>query len=174
MVFTTAHNDFAIRAFRYGEKKQECDRLPFEARWSRRAPTNAVRKAREHINHEVFQEQIAQLLRVAAEKNFDRITLSTTDGYVFANTKDIARIETYGNYTFVFLAGERHLVSRNLSEFEEMLPSLIFPSPPIPHGQYSLRQKISKRRRWLCDHARLTKVPVSRRRKDALLEILQG
>ncbi|MBK6901461.1 MAG: response regulator transcription factor [Saprospirales bacterium] len=118
VVFTTAHNDFAIRAFRYNAidyllKPIDPDEL-----------TNAVRKAREHINHEVFQEQIAQLLRVAAEKKLRPDHAQHHGRLCFANTKDIARIETYGNYTFVFLAGgERHLVSRNLSEFEEMLPS---------------------------------------------------
>lgn len=170
VVFTTAHDDFAIRAFRYNAidyllKPIDPDEL-----------TNAVRKAREHINHEILQEQIAQLLRVAAEKTFDRITLSTTDGYVFANTKDIARMETYGNYTFVFLtSGERYLVSRNLKEFEEMLPTPDFFRLHQSHlVNTAFVKKFLKENGGYAIMQDDTKVPVSRRRKDAFLEILQG
>jgi two-component system LytT family response regulator len=75
----------------------------------------------------VSKDQWLQLLRTAHDKNFDRITLTTNHGLVISNTQDIVHIETYGNYTFVQLThGDRLLVSRNLKEFEEMLPEPAF------------------------------------------------
>ncbi|MBK7408669.1 MAG: response regulator transcription factor [Saprospirales bacterium] len=170
VVFTTAHDDFAIRAFRYNAidyllKPVDPDEL-----------ATAIRKAREHQDLKTFQGQIAQLVQTATDKNFDRITLPTSAGPVFALTKDITRMETYGNYTFVYLAdGERHLVSRNLKEFEEMLLQPNFFRLHQSHlvntacvkkflkedGGYALMQDG-------------TKVPVSRRRKEAFLELLKG
>jgi len=169
VVFITAHDDFAIRAFRYNAidyllKPVDPDEL-----------TNALRKAMERKDHAPLQTQIAQLLRSAANKSFDRITLQTGTGYVFAETKDIARIETYGNYSFVFLAnGERHLVSRNLREFEEMLP---MPGFFRLHQSHMVNTAFVKK--YLKEDGGYavmhdgSKVPVSRRKKEAFLEILQ-
>jgi len=121
VIFTTAHDEFAIRAFRYNAidyllKPIDPDEF-----------ISAVQKAKQHQNLDTLRHQFAQLLKTTQEKSFDRITLTTNSGHVFARTKDITRLETYGNYSFVYLAeSERLLVSRNLKEFEEMLPEPAF------------------------------------------------
>ncbi len=168
VVFTTAHDDFAIRAFRYHAidyllKPVDPDELVF-----------AVNKAMQNRTFDVLKQQISNLLNTATDKVFDRILLPTGEGPVFAQTTQITRIESYGNYTFVYLAPrERCLVSRNLKEFEEMLPQQLFFRPHQSHlvnmtfvkqflkedGGYALMQDGSK-------------IPVSRRRKDAFLELL--
>lgn len=168
VVFTTAHNDFAIRAFRYNAidyllKPVDPDEL-----------ATAVQKARQTRTYEVLERQIANLLTTTSEKLFDRITLYTGDGPVFAKTNDITRIESYGNYTFVYLAaGERCLVSRNLKEFEEMLPA-----PQFFRLHQSHLVNIAFVKKFLKEEGGYalmhdgSKIPVSRRRKDAFLEAL--
>ena len=85
-------------------------------------------------------------------------------------------METYGNYTFVFLtSGERYLVSRNLKEFEEMLPTPDFFRLHQSHlVNTAFVKKFLKENGGYAIMLDDTKVPVSRRRKDAFLEILQG
>jgi len=170
VVFTTAHDDFAIRAFRYNAidyllKPIDPDEL-----------VAAVQKARQNSNYTHLQRQIANLVSTASSKLFDRITLNTADGPVFAQTNDITRIESYGNYTFVFLAdGERCLVSRNLKEFEEMLPAPLFFRP---HQSYLVNTAfVTKFLKEDGGYALMhdgAKIPVSRRRKDAFLEALMN
>jgi len=169
VVFTTAHNDFAIRAFRYNAidyllKPVDPDEL-----------AAAVHKARQTRSYEVLEQQISNLLTTASEKLFDRITLYTDTGPVFAKTNDITRIESYGNYTFVFLAaGERCLVSRNLKEFEEMLPAPLFFRPHQSHlVNIAFVKKFLKEDGGFALMHDGEKVPVSRRRKDAFLEALR-
>lgn len=170
VVFTTAHDDFAIRAFRYHAidyllKPVDPDEL-----------ATAIRKAREHQDLKTFQGQIAELVRTAADKIFDRITLPTGEGPVFARTNDLVRMETYGNYTFVYLAGgERHLVSRNLKEFEEILPHPEFFRIHQSHlVNTAFVKKFLKEDGGYAVLQDGAKVPVSRRRKDAFLDVLQG
>ena len=168
VVFTTAHDDFAIRAFRYNAidyllKPVDPDEL-----------VAAVHKAQQTLNYEVLEQQIASLLKTTAEKVFDRILLHTGNGPVFAQTNDITRIESYGNYTFVFLpGGERYLVSRNLKEFEEMLPMPLFFRLHQSHLiNMAFVEKFLKEDGGYAVMNDGAKIPVSRRRKDAFLEAL--
>ena len=78
VIFTTAHNEFAIRAFRY----HAIDYLlkPID-------PDDfieAVQKAQQYKNLHALREQYSHLIKTASDKSFDRITLATSDGNVFA------------------------------------------------------------------------------------------
>jgi len=168
VIFTTAHNEFAIRAFRYNAidyllKPIDPDEF-----------VEAVQKSKEQINQEVLQRQFAQLISTTQEKSFDRITLPTNAGHVFAKTKDITHIETYGNYSFVHLVeGERHLVSRNLKEFEEMLPEPDFFRVHQSHIVNTFFvKKIIKDDGDQVVMADGVKIPVSRRRKEEFMNIV--
>lgn len=168
VVFTTAFNEFAIRAFRYNAmdyllKPIDPDEL-----------LRAIHKAQQNNYREHLQQQISQLLATTTQQSFERITLDTSDGLLFVRTHDITRLESYGNYTFVFLAaGQRCLVSRNLKEFEEMLPA-----PPFfrPHQSYMVNTAFVAQ--FLKDdggHALMqdgAKVPVARRKKEGFLRVL--
>lgn len=168
VVFTTGHNDFAIKAFRYNAidyllKPIDPDEF-----------TVAVKKAIEHMAMGSQAKQFLQLLDTTKNKSFDRIALTTSDGLVFASTQDITRIETYGNYCFVFMSdGERLLVSRNLKEFEEMLPE-----PDFFRIHQSHMVNTSFVRKFIKgegDHVLMTdgsKVPVSRRRKEDFIQVI--
>jgi len=168
VIFTTAHNEFAIRAFRYNAMDyllKPIDPDEFVA---------AVQKSKEHINLEVLQRQLAQLISTTQEKTFDRITLTTTSGHVFAKTKDITRVETYGNYSFVYLAdGDRHLVAKNLKEFEEMLPEPDFFRVHQSHIINTLFvKKVIKEDGDQVVMEDGVKIPVSRRRKEEFMNIV--
>lgn len=169
VIFTTAHNEFAIRAFRYNAVDyllKPIDPDEFVA---------AVQRAKQHTDQKILRQQYDQLLATAKQKTFDRITLATSTGKVFAETKDIMRIETYGNYSFVFLgSNERLLVSKNLKEFEEMLPEpdflRIHQSHIINAGYVKKHMKEDGGYVVMADE---TKIPISRRRKDDFINAIK-
>ncbi|MEQ1746407.1 MAG: LytTR family DNA-binding domain-containing protein [Saprospiraceae bacterium] len=165
VVFTTAHDDFAVRAFRYNA----VDFLlkPLDAA----DLVTAVRKAQQNRHKEQLQQQLTELLRANESKNLNRITLRTGKGLVFAPVLDILHIESCGNYSFVYLAsGERHLDARNLKEYEDMLPQPGFLRVHQSHMVNMVHiQKLEKGSDGLVvvlhgGHI----VPVSRRRREAL------
>lgn len=169
VIFTTAHNEFAVKAFRYNAidyllKPIDPDEF-----------VQAVEKALLQDSSEVLQRRFAQLLKTTQEKSFERITLATSNGHVFAKTQEITRIETYGNYSFVYLSeGDRLLVSRNLKEFEEMLPEPDFYRIHQSHIVNTLFvKKVIKEDG---DHVVMTdgaKIPISRRRKEDFMHAVQ-
>lgn len=169
VIFTTAHDEFAVRAFRYNAIDYLLKPIVAEDF------VLAVNKAKAQTDHDFRQQQIAQLLETTNQKKFDRITLYTTDGPVFARTDEILRLETYGNYSFVYLAnGERLLVSRNLKEFEEMLHEPQFFRVHQSHMvNTSLVKKVIKDEGGQAVMKDGSKIPVARRRKEEFLSLMK-
>lgn len=169
VIFTTAHNEFAIRAFRYNAVDyllKPIDTDEFKS---------AVEKALQFKNFDVLRRQFSQLVETTNQNTFERITLTTSDGQVFAKTNDIIRIETYGNYTFVFLAeNDRLLVSKNLKDFEEMLPE-----PEFFRVHQSHIINTAKVKKYVKDDGGYvvmsdnTKIPISRRRKEEFMNAIK-
>lgn len=170
VIFTTAYDTFAIKAFRYSAidyllKPVDPDEL-----------AAAVRKSQEKGNFALLQRQIESLSAARNSGTFQRIVLPTGDGMAFAQTQDIVRIESFGNFSYVTLAaGERVLASRNLRDFEEMLPS-----PPFfrLHQSHIVNTAFVKKyfkedggQALMSDG---TAVPISRRNKDRFLEMLKA
>lgn len=169
VIFTTAHNDFAIKAFRYNAidyllKPIDIDEF-----------VPAVQKAIQFFDQGKLQRRFDQLLATTKKKSFDQITLTTSLGYVFTNTKNIIRIETYGNYCFVFLLdSERLLVSNNLKVFEEMLPEPEFFRIHQSHiVNTSYIHKYINEDGGFVKMTDNSKIPISRRRKEEFMSIIK-
>jgi len=169
VVFTTAHDEFALRAFRYSAldyllKPVEPEEL-----------VAAVHKAALPGESLEYHRQIDQLRHQTSTRRFDRITLNTGDGLLFIGTAEITRLEAQGNYSFVFLEnGERHLAAQSLAGFEEILLS-----PPFfrTHQSHIVNTKfVRKMTKDEGDSLLMTDksiIPLARRRKEAFIGIMK-
>jgi len=123
LIFTTAYDNYAIKAIRYSAldylvKPIEIDDL-----------TAAVSKAEEKRNHSYPNPQIELLVEQLMNKknSFSRIAIPTTEGLQFIKIEDIIYLEGRINYTHIHCTGEKkYVVSRTLKDFEDMLPHDIF------------------------------------------------
>lgn len=161
VIFTTAHDDFALRAFRYhaldyllkpiipAELAQAIDRLEPDV------PAD-------------YPARILHLLESNKAQKIDNITLSTHEGIVFLNLKQIVRLESDGSYTTFFLQNkERHLVARPMREFEELLPAECFFKLHQSHiVNLSFVKKLLKEDGGYANMVDGSMVPIARRRKD--------
>lgn len=121
VVFTTAYNQFAIKAFKYSAlnyllKPIDPDDLKV-----------TVSRIKERKGMP-FKEQFDILLQSIQSNNKpQRIALSTGDGMVFVNTTNIMYCQSESNYTHVRLVdGEKYLLAKSLKEFEDTLPAESF------------------------------------------------
>lgn len=119
IVFTTAHDTFAIRAF----EVNATDYLlkPF----SRARLIEAVERARRqsdeppHVRSERIDALIAML---SAQRDApQRLPVSTNDGVEFIRTADIDWLQADSNYCRIVVGREELRVRGTLSNFEEML-----------------------------------------------------
>lgn len=118
IIFTTAHPEYAAKAFRFSAVDYLLKPINFlELK-------NAVAKVKEGITLEVEKNKIEFLLEglQRGKNEFSKIAISERKGVKFITITDIIFIEADGNYSNFFLIGKTQLLSsRNLKEYEEML-----------------------------------------------------
>jgi len=121
VVFTTAHNEFALKAFKadaldYLEKPIAIDDLK-----------NSVIKVSKYHQKNAVNNSNLNLKTLATKINAEKISIPTRDGYIIINNKDIVNLEASDNYTMIHLSdGSRHLSSKNIKIYEENLDTNVF------------------------------------------------
>lgn len=115
VIFTTASDEHAIRAFRFSAIDYLLKPINPEDL------QQAVAKVKEQQPD--TKERIDLLLDTVKERNAPRkLALHTLDKIQVADIQDIIRCESSGNYTtFYFTDGQQLLVTKTLKEFEKML-----------------------------------------------------
>lgn len=172
LIFITAHNKYAIDAFRFSA----IDFLlkPIDAEELR----NAVQKAAGNHQNNQLKEQIAVLqdsLQVVLKKN-KKLVLKDSASIYFVQIDDIIRCESESQYTEFFLVdGSRIVISKSLKEYEEMLEPFGFIRPH--HSHLINLNKIVRFDKNDGGHLLMQnnhQVPVSQRKKTQILQILEN
>jgi len=117
VVFCTAYDQFAIKAFKYSAlnyllKPVDPDDLKETIR---RLEEKKAVPTREQL------ELLLQGFRGAQKQTANRIALTTNDGMIFVTTADILYCEAESNYTTVVLNNRKVVVSKTLKEIDEAL-----------------------------------------------------
>lgn len=126
VIFTTAYDQYAIKAFKFAATDYILKPVDFEE--LQEAIKRIVDK-RSNPEQAPSNEQIQALINNIRNirQPFKRIVLPTTNGFTVVDPKDIIRCESDRNYTFIFLTdGRKILVSRTIKEYEEMLKDYNF------------------------------------------------
>lgn len=123
VVFTTAYNEYALKAF----KENAIDYLekPISIEDLQKA-VQKVMKVHGNSNQRTPAE-LSELVNEALEGKNDRISIPTRDGYIIIRNTDIIHLEASDNYTMIYLIdGSRHLSSKNIKVYEENLNQEVF------------------------------------------------
>jgi two-component system, LytTR family, response regulator len=122
VIFTTAHDQFAAKAFRISA----VDYLlkPIDAGDLK----EAVRKAQQKMEQQQGNANIENLLRnIKQPSSHQKIALPNKDGHEFVEVRQIIYCHAEGAYTKVFIDSRKHiLVSKTLGDIEELLPPDLF------------------------------------------------
>jgi two-component system LytT family response regulator len=111
LIFTTAHDEFAIRAIKYAALDYLLKPIDAEDL------VKAVRKAGVRVSHS--QADVATATTKGAPK---KLVIPTTEGMHILNVSDIMRCESSSNYTQFFLVGKGSvLASKTMKEYEGLL-----------------------------------------------------
>jgi len=169
IIFTTAYDQFAAKAFRlsavdYLLKPVDVNDLQ-----------EAVRRAGERIQQKSGAENITNLLHnIKKPTGSQRIAFPGRDGYEFIESEKIIYAQAEGSYTHVFLDDRRKLIiSKTLSDIEEMLPDENFQR--IHHSTLVNLSHVTHL--FKSDGGYLVldngeKLPVSKSKKESLMERL--
>jgi two-component system LytT family response regulator len=117
VVFTTAHAEYAIKAFKFSAIDyllKPIDVTELQA---------SVAKVNKKLTNDMT-ERLQQMMRNLRDPTGDnyKLALPTTDGLFFVKVSTIIYCEASSNYTEIYTDdGRKHIVSRTLKEYEDML-----------------------------------------------------
>ena len=165
VIFTTAHNDYAVKAFRYAaldyllKPISEDDLVAAVARLEKEPQTQ--------------QQQIQMLFENLKNLNgsYQKITIATSEGLLFVNVSDIIYCEAQSSYTVFYLkTGNKIMSSKTMKEFEELL---------LPHSFFRIHHgfliNLNEIKRYVKGEGGTvimndnTELPVSKRKKEEFL-----
>jgi len=121
IIFTTAHDEFAARAFRasaidYLLKPVSADEL-----------MEAVAKAEAKRGTSKDEERIINLLHNYHKPEHQKVAIPVKEGYEFLETENMICLQADGAYTHITLNdGRKLLVSKSVGELNDMLPEDLF------------------------------------------------
>jgi two-component system LytT family response regulator len=123
VIFVTAFDNYAIRAFKYSAvdyllKPVDIDDL-----------REAISRVREKPDEKDLAKQMKVLLENVGmlQMTQQKMAIPTITGLNFIPVQEVVRFEAKGNYTTIFLAnGEQILATRTVKDYEEILPENIF------------------------------------------------
>lgn len=172
VVFTTAHNEFALKAFRadaidYLEK-------PISVEDLQKAVKKIVRLHEGGTNNMSESEALREFLKdLTLFPENEKTSIPTRDGYVVIRNKDILRLEASDSYTNIYLAdGRRFMSSKNIKVYENNLNKKMFfrtHKSHIINTMYHLNA-FSRTDGNFAILSDKTSVPVSRRKLPEFLE----
>lgn len=172
IVFITAHEQYAVKAFRFSaldfllKPVDPEDLLKVVAKIK-----DVVGKTRDYAHIDLLLENIRK-----KNDNFKRIALSTSEGIHLFEVSDIIRCESEDNYTRFYIRNSKPLlISKTLKEYEEMLSG---------HGFERVHQSHLINMAYLKSYMKGdggyivmsdgSTVPISQRKKERLNEVLRN
>ncbi len=117
LIFTTAYNQYAIKAIKFAAFDYLLKPIDIEE-------LKAAISRIPNIKPNDVSGQL-EVLAINAQKNiknFNRIAIPTLDGLSFFNTNELIHLDADSNYTLLYFTDDRKiLASRTLKEFEDQL-----------------------------------------------------
>lgn len=173
IVFTTAHNEYALEAIKaealdYLEKPINIDDLQ-----------GAVSKASKRLSEMSNPEDIVrQVLKGISRKSDDeKIAIPMREGFELIAVKDIVHLEASESYTLIYLSnGKRIVSSKNIKVYEEKLDQSIFFRTHKSHI-INVKHHLLRFSRIDGNSAVMSNdkyVPISRRKLQSFLEEIVG
>lgn len=125
-VFTTAHNEFALKAFRasavdYLEKPINIEELQEAVAKAMKVQSGSVDAIGDNA---ALQELLHNAIHFA---DTDKTTIPTRDGFAVVKSSEIIHLEASDCYTMLYLTeGRKYLSSKNIKVYEDSLNSRVF------------------------------------------------
>ncbi len=168
VIFTTAHDNYAIRAFRFSALDYLLKPINPDELLQALQKTIQSRADSEHLHGKL------QVLDFNKKNKDKKLALSDSDGIHFVKVKDIVFCKSEGSYTTFFLNNNLNiLISKGIKEYDDLLcPFGFFRAHQSYLVNLSYINKFLKEDGGTLLMTNGSKICVSRRKKEKLLEIL--
>jgi two-component system LytT family response regulator len=172
VVFITAHEEYAVKAFRFSALDYLLKPVDPE---DLRKVVEKITKVLANNDSYAHIDLLLENIRKKVDK-FKRIALSTSDGIHLFEVSDIIRLESQDNYTKFYIKDNKPvLIAKTLKEYEDLLSEQGFERIHQSHliNLAYLKSYIKKDGGYavMADNSNL---PISQRKKERLQELLKS
>jgi two-component system LytT family response regulator len=169
IVFTTAFDDYAIKAIKFHAldyllKPIDIDEL--------RITVENVKKAIH--DKQAAPNRYTAFVQSRKTENSGKLALPIKDGIIYLSISEIVRVESDGAYSLFYTdSGKKHLSSKNLGEYEEILPAFGFFRVHRSHiVNVKMVKKFIRGDGNFIEMEDGSRVEIARRKKDEFLEMM--
>jgi len=172
VIFITAYSKHALKAFKVAAIDYILKPIDPEDYLA------AIKKSQDRINQESLKERMDLFLQQIkpSEKTIEKISLKTLDSIHIIKVKDIIYCQGEGNYTTFYLLNSGEIVvSKNLREYEDLLPNKLFLRTHqsfLVNSEHILRYDKRDNHGLICTEEHL--IPISTRKKELVLKFLKN
>jgi len=168
LIFITAYNQYAIKAFKYNAVDYLLKPVDIDAL------IVALNKAKENLA-QTNSIDYKLVFKEIENQSPSKIAIHTQSETEYIDFKTIINFEASGSYTNIYLANSRKIiVSKSLREFEELLSEEGFLRV---HNSHLLNlhhvQKFSKKDGYTAIMSNNTQIPIAVRRKDIFEKLIK-
>ncbi len=122
IIFTTAYDQYAIKAIKYAAFDYLLKPVDIE---ELKTAVNKIESI--HNNNLSKQVELMQQNIRQPKKNFNKLAIPALDGLHFFDLSSIVHLEAQSNYTIIYFSDHPKITaSKTLKDFEELLPADIF------------------------------------------------
>ncbi len=169
IIFTTAYNQYAIKAIKYAAFDYLLKPIDIEELKESVEKISQLKSSHTKEQIHLLQHNIS-----SPRKLLNKLAVHTMEGLFFYDIADIEYLEANSNYTnFHFTNKTKIIASKTLKEFEELLPEEIFFRP---HNSYLINltciKKYIKGDGGQIELKTGVFIDVSRRKKEEFLKII--
>jgi two-component system LytT family response regulator len=115
VIFITAYDEYALKAFRFAALDYLLKPINLEDL------RVAITRVNKWENQTSYNNIRVQTLEYNLDNNFQKIALPISNGLVFVNIDDILYLEADNGYTIFYTTTNKHLVSRPLRDYVNIL-----------------------------------------------------
>ena len=117
VIFTTAHHEYALKAFKFSAVDYLLKPIVIDELKDAVYRASKSTAQQSHTRIQMITETIKN-----QQNGFDKIALPSADGFLFVKRDDIIRCESTDNYTNFYLNnGSKIMVSKTLKHFDDLL-----------------------------------------------------
>jgi two-component system, LytTR family, response regulator len=169
IIFTTAYDQYAIKAIKYAAFDYLLKPIDIEELITAISKVVLTENNQTKKQVEVLQQNMQH-----QKKQLNKLAIATLDGLMFYDINDIVHLEANSNYTYIYLVNKTKITaSKTLKEFEELLPDDIFFRTHHSHLiNLNFIKRYIKGDGGQIELQNGTYVDVSRRKKEEFLKVI--
>ncbi len=121
IIFTTAHEEYALKAFKY-------EAIDYVLKpYSPTEIVSAVKRVEEKLVDKSMLSRLDQLTSDLSKPRQNKLSVTSSEGISIYEVETIIRVEGQGSYSqMYFTGGEKNMICKSLKEIESILPNHFF------------------------------------------------